>query len=577
MASFGSHGVTVPAQGAPIEPSVRTLASPSTRVGKLRAAARRLRLSGLVHWDAFRFDAFGYVQALFWRSRGLKVRSRNRLAALMGRSPHAYALWIARIEPQVRAELLGRGTSPDPLVIPVVNCLRRTGASLRESLASIAAAQTHVTPIVVGPENPSGTLAVSAPEDLSRLVNHLGSWLCIIHAGDLLATDGLDIYSHRAADAGTASVIYADDDLLAHGNRHSPHFKSSWNPELFEHHDFISGSAIVRVTPEMFLGLDQENWVEQLTKRAIARGPAPVHLPAVLHHREKRPIPVRPSKPARLIAEEAPAVTIIVPTRNQLSYLQTCIDGVRRTAYPNFDLMVVDNESDDREALDYLAALSAEDATVLRVSGAFNFSALNNAAVRHARGEFVCFLNNDVELIDPDWLALLVRQAVRSDVGAVGSRLLYPDGTVQHAGVVTGVGGGAAHAHRNLSDDDSGYFLRDRLPQRVTAVTAACMVVSKAKFLAVGGFDETDFPVAFNDVDLCLKLNGRGWQSFYEPRSVLIHHESKSRGNDSTRGNRARFAGELAALKQHWGTDLQRDPFHHPHLSPFCEQFLIAI
>jgi GT2 family glycosyltransferase len=202
---------------------------------------------------------------------------------------------------------------------------------------------------------------------------------------------------------------------------------------------------------------------------------------------------------------------------------------------------------------------------------------LNNAAAVHARGELLCFLNNDIEILDPDWLSFMASQAVRSDLGAVGARLLYPDRSVQHAGVVTGVGGGAAHAHRFQREEEVGYFFRDRLPQRVSAVTAACLVVAKDKFEAVGGFDEQDFPVAFNDVDLCLKLNAKGWHSFYEPRAVLIHHESKSRGSDSAKENRARFAAELAALKRHWGTDRLRDPYHHPHLSPFCEQFRIAV
>ena len=221
--------------------------------------------------------------------------------------------------------------------------------------------------------------------------------------------------------------------------------------------------------------------------------------------------------------------------------------------------------------------VSAGGAEVIRVSGAFNFSRLNNVAVRRAKGDLLCFLNNDVEMPDPDWLAILVRQAVRPAIGAVGARLLYPDGTIQHAGVFTGIGGGAGHAHRFLGKDEGGYFERARLPQRVSAVTGACLVVARKKFLEVGGFDEEDFPVAFNDVDLCLKLNERGWQSFYEPRATLIHHESKSRGSDSLKANRARFAEELAALKRKWRTDERPDPFHHPHLSPFCEQFLIAV
>jgi GT2 family glycosyltransferase len=180
-------------------------------------------------------------------------------------------------------------------------------------------------------------------------------------------------------------------------------------------------------------------------------------------------------------------------------------------------------------------------------------------------------------MTDPDWLWLLVEHAAKPDIGAVGARLLYPDGTIQHAGVFTGIGGGAGHAHRFIDGEAQGYFERARLPQRVSAVTGACMVVARDKFLAVGGFDEQRFPVAFNDVDLCLKLNRAGWQSFYEPRSTLIHHESKSRGSDRLRINRARFAGELAALKATWHTDQFRDPYHHPHLSPFCEQFLVAV
>ena len=214
---------------------------------------------------------------------------------------------------------------------------------------------------------------------------------------------------------------------------------------------------------------------------------------------------------------------------------------------------------------------------VLNRPGPFNFSALNNAAVELASGQMLCFVNNDVEMIDSAWLALLVRQAVREEIGAVGARLLYPDGTIQHAGVFLGIGGAAGHGHRLQADQDPGYFERARLPQRVSAVTAACLVVARDKFTAVGGFDEQEFPVAFNDVDLCLKLNQRGWQSFYEPRATLIHHESKSRGSDTAKANRARFSAELAALKRKWRTDSQSDPFHHPQLSQYCEQFLISV
>ena len=410
---------------------------------------------------------------------------------------------------------------------------------------------------------------------MADLVDIQGTWLCVVEAGDCLDCDAIEIYARAAERSPHSWLIYADDDLIESGERRAPHFKSDWNPELFEHHDFVTGSAVIRVTPQMAAGLDGHDWLKILTDRALARA-QPIHIPAVLHHRMDRPAPALPSENSSAI-DRAPTVTVIIPTRNRLSLLRTCVEGVRRSSYSRIELLIVDNDSDDPSTLSYLDQLNANGVRILKVPGPFNFSALNNTAVKHASGQLICFLNNDVEIMDPNWLSLLVRRAMHPGLGAVGGRLLYPDGSVQHAGVVLGVGGGAGHAHRYQRDGEGGYFMRDRLPQRVTAVTAACLVVARDKYLAVGGFDEQNFPVAFNDVDLCLKLNARGWQSFYEPRAVLIHHESKSRGKDSTKANKVRFANELAALKRRWGTDCLRDPYHHPQLSPFCEQFQIAL
>jgi GT2 family glycosyltransferase len=542
--------------------------------GGVSVAWRARWLALLVHLDAFRLDPFGYLQALSWRARGLRVRSRNRLAALMGRSSRAYALWVARVEPEVRSELLVGARAPSQAILPIIDC-EATDGSIDDTLRSIALAGGRgATPVLVRREQGSEQAKFAA--ELLAQVPPGGCWLCVVRNGDRLAPEALDIYAKTAARSPDSWLIYADDDVIDEGERRAPHFKCSWNPELFEHHDFITHSAIVRVTPEMVRKLPARHWAEALVRAAVARG-TPLHLAAVLHHRKTRPKPLLPRKPDFLLPNAAPLVSVIVPTRNRRSLLETCVEGVRRTAYPKVELVVVDNDSDDPDTLAYLEELAREGVKILRVEGPFNFSALNNFAARHAQGKLFCFLNNDVEIVDPDWLSLLVRQAVRSDLGAIGGRLLYPDGTVQHAGVVTGVGGGAAHAHRFQRDEDAGYFFRDRLPQRVSAVTAACLLVARDKFFAVRGFNETDFPVAFNDVDLCLKLNAKGWQSFYEPRAILVHHESKSRGSDRAKENRARFAKELAALKRHWGTDRIRDPYHHPHLSPFCEQFHIAV
>jgi len=526
--------------------------------------------------DAFRFDPLGYLQAVGWRARGLRVRSRHRIAALAGRSPHAYALYMASEEPEAFAALPLAEPSGDLSILPVIDCRSGYGG-LDATIASISRAGCQLRPVLIGGPPISETVRVDEPKEIGRLVGG-EIWLCCLQPGDQLAPDALAAYAGAAAHTSNAWLIYGDDDLLdASGRRRAPHFKPDWNPDLFEHHDFVTGASIVKSVPGALARLPAEGWGEALVRQAIGRGERPVHLQHVLHHRRERPRPVLPAKPLRLVAKDSPTVTAIVPTRNNLILLRNCIEGLSRADYPRLDVIVVDNESDDPETLAYLDRLKGEGFLVQKHSGPFNFSALNNAAVEHARGEYLCFLNNDIEMIDADWLGLLMRQAVRPEVGAVGARLLYPDRTVQHAGVFIGIGGGAGHGHKFQTEDDPGYFERARLPQQVSAVTAACLVVSREKFLAVGGFDEENFPVAFNDVDLCLKLNSRGWQALYEPRATLIHHESKSRGKDSAKANRARFAGELAALKRKWHTDQHRDPYHHPQLSPFCEQFLIAV
>ena len=540
-----------------------------------RFSLRHLALAFRVQLDAFRFHPVGYVQAIGWRLRGLKVRSRNRFAALAGNSPRAYDLWIAREEPKSWSS--EPHSSAEPQIIPVIELGNDCGAV--EATARGLRAAGYMGPIIgIGTEKWADVLAVAHPREIPTIVGAQEVWLCLLGAGDQLAGAALGEYAKAATEAGTSRIVYADDDLIdRHGNRREPHFKPDWNPELFEHHDYITGSAIVRVRSDMQFDFPSEQWAKHLVAAVLARGDRPKHLPLVLHHRRMRSAPVVPVKSRDRLPDPKPFVTVIVPTRNQIVLLRNCIEGVRATRYANLELIVIDNGSDDPIVLEYLKSLEGGDVTVLRMPGPFNFSRLNNEAVHHAKGGLLCFLNNDVEMLDVDWLEFLVGQAIKPDIGAVGARLLYSDMTVQHAGVVTGIGGGAGHAHRYLRHDETGYFDRARLPQRVSAVTAACLVVAKEKFLSVGGFDENDFPVAFNDVDLCLKLNKRGWQSFYEPRATLIHHESKSRGSDATKSKRARYAGELAALKRKWGTDQAGDPYHHPHLSRLCEQFVIAL
>lgn len=557
---------------------VRAVVSADPKSSAKSFGWRKAWVTMAVHADAFRLNSAAYLRAVAWRIRGLRVRSRSHISMLASHSPRVYDLWIARDEPKaVSAAKAAVDRRSANRIIPVIDC--REGADgLEETLRSLRSASASTPAVLIGGPAIIGTINITGLDEMSELIGPGDAWLCWLRPGDRLAGGAFTIYAGAAELAGEAGLIYADDDLLSPaGKRRAPHFKPGWNPELFEHHDYVTGACIVRVTKADLANVRGDRWEQSLIGMAARRKTGPLHLPLVLHHRRDRPNPVVPGRPTELLSDTIPTVTAIVPTRNHVDLLRTCIEGLRRTAYPGLDILVVDNGSDEPNAVAYLDTLKREGVTVLSIPGPFNFSALNNTAVQHARGDMLCFLNNDVEMVDPDWLALLVRQAVRPDIGAVGARLLYPDGTIQHAGVFVGIGGAAGHGHRLQSADASGYFERARLPQRVSAVTAACLVVSREKFEVVGGFDEEDFRVAFNDVDLCMKLNDRGWTSFYEPRATLIHHESKSRGCDRSERNRERFAGELRALKRKWKTDKRRDPYHHPHLSRLSEQFLIEI
>lgn len=525
----------------------------------------RFWLNAQVHWHGFRSAPLAYLQGLWWRARGLRLRSRHRLTSLIGSAPQAYQLWLQRKANQ----LVEQPSSSAPLQAwAVVDC-RNGRHGLAETLSSVErVGWSHV--LVSGEHD-----GVGAVRSILTATSGM-AWICPLEAGDLLAPEAASAYA-SAADQG-ASILYADDDLLgASGEREDPHLKPDWNAELFRHHDYLSGASLLAIDESVAADLPVESWVRSIVDRLLSRGESPVHVPKILHHRRRRPLPQVPTGPLAFAAAAVPTISVLIPTRDQAPLLEVCLKGVERTPYPHLQIIIIDNGSTAADACDLIHRYEQRGALVLRRPGPFNFSALNNEGARMATGDLLCLLNNDVEVIEPDWLETLAVQAVRPEVGAVGARLLYPEGTIQHAGVVLGIGGGAGHAHRLQGPRDHGYFRRAQLPQFVSAVTAACLVIERAKYLAVGGFDEDQFPVAFNDVDLCLRLNARGWQSLYEPRATLTHHESKSRGKDLTLEKRARFAGELAALQNRWGSDHRVDPYHHPHLSRLSENFVLDL
>ena len=276
---------------------------------------------------------------------------------------------------------------------------------------------------------------------------------------------------------------------------------------------------------------------------------------------------------------ERPLVSIIVPTHNAAALVHVCIASIfARTLYQPIEILLVNNRSDDPAALALFADLAREDGVrVLDYDAPFNYSAINNLAAHQARGEVLCLLNNDIEVLDPGWLDELVSHALRPGIGAVGARLYYPDFRLQHAGVITGLGGVAGHAFKDFARGEPGTpQFRPHLVHNVSAVTAACLVIRRSLYFAAGGFDEDDLTVAFNDVDFCLKVEALGYRNLYTPFAELLHHESASRGRENTPEKIRRFQGEIAAIQRRWGSRLLEDPAYNPNLSLDSEDFALA-
>lgn len=405
---------------------------------------------------------------------------------------------------------------------------------------------------------------------LHRLLEGEVPDLCLVLGErSVLAPSAICEFLHAFAAEPAAQVLYSDSDTWrGHRWRKQPRMKPDWSPLLFESHDYIGGTWMARTT----------RLREALARTRDASGALAasvagldinqvIHVPKVLHHDVPGPATAKPRRQRRADTR-GPLVSVVVPTRDQHALLRTCVEGVLRdTRYKPLELIVVDNGSEEAETLAYLRELEGRSrCRVLRDPSPFNFSALVNLGVRAARGEFVCLLNNDIEVIRCDWLGQMVLQARAPDVAGVGAMLFYPDDTVQHGGVMLGVGGVAGHMHHRIARGDPGYMQRAFHPQELSAVTGACMLVRRSAFDAVGGFDEA-LPVAFNDVDFCIRLRLAGWRIVWTPDAELYHHESVSRGKEETPEKYQRFLAEVARMAKRWDGVLQTDPAYNPNLT----------
>jgi len=491
-----------------------------------------------------------------------------------------------------------------------------TQPHVRATLERYAAEDKRIK-VVFRPEN--GHISAASNSALEAAT---GEFCALLDHDDELAPHALLLVAEAILAVPDVEVIYSDEDKIDEtGNRFDPHFKPDWNPDLLTGQNYLSHLTTYRtatlravhgfrrgfegaqdwdlalriterVKPEQIhhvphvlyhwraaegstaLQLQEKEYAAQAARRALtehfARTGQPVELSLVAgnHWRVRRPRP-----------EPAPLVTLVIPTRNRRELLLACVESIfARTSYPNFEILIADNDSDDPELFAYYERRKAQGRfTVLPCPGPFNYAAINNRGVAHAKGEIVGLLNNDLEVISPEWLDEMVAQAVRPGIGCVGAKLYYGDLRVQHAGVITGLGGVAGHVFKGITKTDPGTpQFRPHLVQNLTAVTAACLLVRKAVYQQVGGMDAAHLTVAFNDVDFCLKVQAAGFRNLFTPHAELLHHESASRGAEDSPEKVRRFQGEIDTIRSRWGERLLHDPAYNPNLTLDSEDFGLA-
>ena len=270
-----------------------------------------------------------------------------------------------------------------------------------------------------------------------------------------------------------------------------------------------------------------------------------------------------------------PLISIIIPNKDHIDDLDKCLKSIRgKSTWTNLEIIVVENNSTKQRTFDYYREIEQDERIrVIRWEKEFNYSAINNFGAQHAAGDYLLLLNNDIEIITPDWIEQMLMFAQRPDIGAVGAMLYYPDDTIQHAGVILGIGGVAGHSHKYFARGEYGYASRLAIAQNLSGVTAACVLIPRKVWEEVGGLDE-GFAVAFNDVDLCMKIRTAGYLIVWTPYAELYHYESKSRGQEDNAEKQIRFKGEIDRFMDKWGKELKEgDPYYNPNLTLITEDF----
>ena len=469
------------------------------------------------------------------------------------------------------------------------------GSTRADTLELLSGVESRDRRILLVRQASSGGISSASNAGLAHA---RGEWISLLDHDDLLEPDALfEVVAHLQANP-KVDLIFSDEDKITEEGLAAPQFKPDWSPDFLLSYNYLCHFTTLRREVVERAGRFRSEFdgaqdydlflrVSELTDRIH-------HLPRILYHWRRSESSTSDNirrKPQALEAgrravenhlerrgerghvtvdwqthaywvkrelRDAKRISIIIATRDRIDLLSRCIASITaKTTYPNYEIIVVDNESKSDEAREYFRRFEHR---LLQFNGPFNFSALNNLAVEQTNGPWLLFLNNDVEIIESEWLTIMAEHVQRPEVGAVGARLLYPNDTVQHAGVVLGVGGIAEHAFRHFPADAPGVSRQLQVTRNYSSVTGACLLTRRDVFEEVGGFDEERLPVTFNDVDLCLKMRRAGYLIVYTPFAKLYHHESATR-------RRSVEALETEVMRERWPDLLARDPYYNPNLS----------
>lgn len=491
-------------------------------------------------------------------------------------------------------------------------CIADDGSSRQETLNYLRSLQNERIQIVFLNTSQGIATASNAALDLAQ-----GEFVGFLDHDDELTPNALQEVA-KAITECKPDLIYSDEEYIKpNGHRYSAHFKPDYSPDLLLSINYICHLAVYRRSLLQKIGGLRKSYDgaqdHDLLLRFLEQTDRIIHIPKVLYRWRRIPGSTADCFAHKHYAWEAgrkavaeaigrrgiagqvvlgqypgvcrvrreirnhPTISIIIPFRDLPAVLERCLDSILdRTTYLHFEIIGVSNQSREPATLKLMADYPRRDARLrfLHDDQPFNFAAINNFAARQAKGEHLLLLNNDTEVIHPDWLQALLEHSQRAEVGAVGAKLYYPNNTIQHAGVIIGIGGSAGHSHKCFDRNDPGYFNRLEAIQNVSAVTGACLMVKKALYQKLDGLDEKNLPIALNDIDFCLRLREQGYLNIFTPYCELYHHESRSRGLENTPDKQARFQQEVCYLRQRHTTIFTKgDPYYNPNLPLDRETF----